>query len=186
MSRSLNTMRSWEITMTRSTNGWFCRGTIFMGLQRPPLVWRRTSAVMPSNTSKPMRHCSGGWICRLFNRDRRQKSSHAMAGIHLGSKEGSRNCSFDWIGWGRLQRRPASFQPAAEFIRSELFEAADGWSRSTDCCDALQLRPCSRFQQKHRHLHRMPHLLDCLSEENILEKAVAVGGHGNQVNLALS
>jgi hypothetical protein len=60
------------------------------------------------------------------------------------------------------------------------------WSRSIDCCDVLQLRPCWRFQQKDRHFHRMPHLLDCLSEENILEKAVAVGGHGNQVNPALS
>ena len=34
---------------------------IFMGLQRPPWVSRPTSAVMPSSTIKPMRHCSGGW-----------------------------------------------------------------------------------------------------------------------------
>ena len=33
----------------------------FRGTSTAALVWRRTSAVMPSNTSKPMRHCSGGW-----------------------------------------------------------------------------------------------------------------------------
>ena len=34
----MNTMRSWEITMPRSTNGWFCRGTIFMGLHAMAFV----------------------------------------------------------------------------------------------------------------------------------------------------
>jgi hypothetical protein len=38
--------------MTRSTNDWSFRETIFMELRRPPRVWRRTSAVMPSNTAR--------------------------------------------------------------------------------------------------------------------------------------
>jgi Zn-dependent membrane protease YugP len=45
MWRSWNTMKCWEITMTRSTNGWSFPETIFMGLQPPPWVWRHTSAV---------------------------------------------------------------------------------------------------------------------------------------------
>jgi hypothetical protein len=38
---------------------------LFVGTMAFSLVWRRTSAVMPSNTNKPMRHCSGGCLGRF-------------------------------------------------------------------------------------------------------------------------
>ena len=49
---------------------------------------------------------------------------------------------------------------------------------------ALQLGPGSRFQEKDRNLHRVPHFLDGLSENDILEETVTMGRHGDQIDLA--
>ena len=92
------------------------------------------------------------------------------------------------FGWADASiRQPATSPGAHSYHLTNESEIMDnGVLDKRRATHPLRLRPCSRSYKENRHFHGMPHLLDGLAENHILEKAMAVGGHGDQIYLALS